>query len=389
MGTHEIIVPLHKENDLLSFTKPLATEVWIFSFITIPLFTLAMALADYLAGIEVDWEYLVGFVLRNIFSETMGNLRDRKAYQKFITCIWMFSSFLLVMCYAGNLTAMIARPKLDRQIKKHEDFLHQEEITLVVEGGIGIVDKMRQSPNGSIMRSLIEKTLIMSYDDDDNELPMNFDYPAEYIEDCFPLYQNVSEQYIRNYASICDIDSIKSRLSDDFRDSGKCNWYILQQTMFLSTPSVMVFQVSLPHLIIYIVHRARCIVPCYHLLVRSLLPSVNGREFLVLQKESPYLDDVNELIDLGNQMGLIENEIKKKVPNATHCLTWNAVQDSHMRKDQNAVFHLEDMYGTIILFCFGLGAAIMTLLAELAIHKSIPRGKTRPTMIQVREHETT
>ena len=98
---------------------------------------------------------------------------------------------------------------------------------------------------------------------------------------------------------------------------------------------------------------------------------------------------MNELIDLANQMGFIENEIKKKVPNATHCLTWSAVQDSHMRKDQDAVFYLEDMYGTIILFCFGLGAAMMTLLAELVVHKSIHQGKTRPTIIRVREHETT
>ena len=103
-----------------------------------------------------------------------------------------------------------------------------------------------------------------------------------------------------------------------------------------------------------------------------------------MQKGSPYLDDVNELVDLANQMGLIQNEIEKKVPFATQCLTWSAVKESHMRKGQNAVFHLADMYGTLIIFGFGLGAAMLALLAELVVHKSIRHGKTHPVRIQVR-----
>ena len=35
------------------------------------------------------------------------------------------------------------------------------------------------------------------------------------------------------------------------------------------------------------------------------------------QKESPYLEDVNELIELAQQMGLINAQIQKYVPNAT------------------------------------------------------------------------
>ena len=38
-------------------------------------------------------------------------------------------------------------------------------------------------------------------------------------------------------------------------------------------------------------------------------------------------------------MGFIQNEIEKKVPNATHCLTRSAVEASHVRKGQEVVFN--------------------------------------------------
>ena len=72
-------------------------------------------------------------------------------------------------------------------------------------------------------------------------------------------------------------------------------------------------------------------------------------------------------------MGLIQNEIQKNVPNATHCLTWSAVQASHTRKGNDVVFKLEDIYGMIILLALGLGGATLVLIAELAVHKALHR----------------
>ena len=72
-------------------------------------------------------------------------------------------------------------------------------------------------------------------------------------------------------------------------------------------------------------------------------------------------------------MGLIQNEIQKNVPNATHCLTWSAVQASHTRKGQDVVFKLEDIYGTLILLALGLSGAILILVSEFAFHKTIHR----------------
>ena len=70
-------------------------------------------------------------------------------------------------------------------------------------------------------------------------------------------------------------------------------------------------------------------------------------------------------------MGLIQNEIQKMVPNATHCLTWSAVQASHTRKGQDVIFKLEDIYGTLILLAIGMGGSILVLISEFAVHKII------------------
>ena len=72
-------------------------------------------------------------------------------------------------------------------------------------------------------------------------------------------------------------------------------------------------------------------------------------------------------------MGLIQNEIQKQVPNATRCLTWSAVQASHTREGQDVVFKLKDIYGMLILLALGLCGAILILISEIAIHKTIHR----------------
>ena len=233
VGSYDIILPLKAENDVWSFIKPFSVELWIFSLGSIPIIMLAMALADYLRRVETEWATLVGFVLRNILSENMGKMPEKYNHQKFLTCIWMLTSFVLVMAYAGNLTAMIATPNLDMKFNKPEDLLYQQEITLVVEEEIGALEYMSQSPPGSTMRRLLEKTEVFEFDDD---------APEEWMENCFTN----TDRYIGNYdyGAVCDIDSIKIRMSNDFSENGQCNWYKTKKSLF-EVPAVMVFQVCI------------------------------------------------------------------------------------------------------------------------------------------------
>ena len=229
MGSYDIIIPLNAMNDVWSFINPFTTDLWILSIISIPLITLAMAVTNYLKGVKIDWAPLVGFVLRNILSENLSKIPDKYNHQKILTCIWMLVSFILVTCYAGNLTAMISTPNLDMKFNRPVDLLHQDEITLIVEDGIGAVEFMSQSPPGSTMSRLLEKAEVYGFEDLAAE---------EYWDNCF----TTTDRFAGNYGAMCDIDSIRSRMSYDFTMNGKCNWYKTEKNLF-EVPSVMVFQV--------------------------------------------------------------------------------------------------------------------------------------------------
>ena len=91
------------------------------------------------------------------------------------------------------------------------------------------------------------------------------------------------------------------------------------------------------------------------------------------------MEDVNELIELAHQMGLIDAQIEKYVSNATKCMTWPAVQASHTENDKTVVFELEDLFGILVLIAMGLSGALITWLAEMMIflHRYFTKGFTK------------
>ena len=91
---------------------------------------------------------------------------------------------------------------------------------------------------------------------------------------------------------------------------------------------------------------------------------------LIFQKESPYLDDANEIIDHAIESGWFNAEFSKYLPNATKCLRHDDVQWSHFETDQRVVFKMENIYGMIILLAIGLGLATLTAIAEPIIFKA-------------------
>ena len=233
-GSYYIILPIKTADDPWSYLNPFDYEIWIFSLCTIPMYIFACVLTNYIFFHYLNWYTWLEFVLRNVLSESNQSykrlnrdLLDKKQYrfQKVLILIWTWCCFILVKSYAGNLTAMIARPKLDIKFTKAEHFLHQHEIALTIEDGIGAIEYMTQSPPGSTMRGLIEKT---------ERIESNMDF-----NDCFTK----SNEQSGRHAAICDIVSIKSRLSYDFTTHGHCNWYVIEETLF-GASTVMVFQVG-------------------------------------------------------------------------------------------------------------------------------------------------
>ena len=83
------------------------------------------------------------------------------------------------------------------------------------------------------------------------------------------------------------------------------------------------------------------------------------------------MDDANELIDLANQMGLIDEQIQRSVPNASNCLTSSAVQASHMKRGEKVIYKIEDVYGMIVPLGMGLGGGVTILILECRIVKGL------------------
>ena len=82
------------------------------------------------------------------------------------------------------------------------------------------------------------------------------------------------------------------------------------------------------------------------------------------QKGSPYLDEVNYLVNMASQMGRMDSILKNALPNATKCSTLHDIEASHMATDRRVVIELEDIYGVMLIPSFGLGFALMGIIAE-------------------------
>ena len=83
-----------------------------------------------------------------------------------------------------------------------------------------------------------------------------------------------------------------------------------------------------------------------------------------IQKGSPFLEEVNQLIDLANQMGLIEGLFAQTVHNRTKCDTWNEIHDSHMEGREKVVIGFNAIHGLMILLVVGLSVALLIFMME-------------------------
>ena len=84
------------------------------------------------------------------------------------------------------------------------------------------------------------------------------------------------------------------------------------------------------------------------------------------------MNDVNELIGLARQMGLIDSLVQRQVPNATECLTRADVRKSYTGSDDQTIeLKMEHIYGILMLLAMGLGSGLLVGLAEQAFHALI------------------
>ena len=67
-------------------------------------------------------------------------------------------------------------------------------------------------------------------------------------------------------------------------------------------------------------------------------------------------------------MGLIDSQINGYVQNASKCLTWPAVEESHTGNGKTVVFKVEDLYGILVLLSLGFSGALLAWVGEIMIY---------------------
>ena len=143
-----------------------------------------------------DLFYRTGLAV--FFHKCLGSEKD-------MTCPQIFR----IMTFAGALTAMITKPTLDMPINNVEELLNQNEISWFIEDGIAIIEFLKASPPNSRLRRLVEEAKLLS---------------SSEMSRCY-IKQTKTKQS-GQFASICDINSIMTLLSQDYSETGTCNYYL-------------------------------------------------------------------------------------------------------------------------------------------------------------------
>ena len=89
-----------------------------------------------------------------------------------------------------------------------------------------------------------------------------------------------------------------------------------------------------------------------------------------MQKQSPYLDDLNFLIDMSFVMGLSwQRKYNDFLPLGKKCLAWQDVKASHKTGDNHVVINLDQTNGILIILFVGLIGAFMAIAFEYLVQK--------------------
>ena len=116
--------------------------------------------------------------------------------------------------------------------------------------------------------------------------------------------------------------------------------------------------------------RALTFVPSTMTKPRCTLINYNKTNATFKQKQSPFLDDLNFLIDMSFGMDLsLERKYDDFLPLGNECRTWQDVRASHSTGDNHIVINLNETYGMLIILFVGLNGAMIIFAIEYMVHK--------------------
>ena len=164
-GYYTVVLPVKLTSNMWYTVDTFSATVWILHLGSVPTFLVTMGLADLFFWGHADWGNISGFVIRHMVPNSSSRFHCiTTAYQRILISTWVWCMMLLVLAYSSNLTAMMAKPKLQKPIRTFEELLGQDQISWVVEEGGLPQDYMSKSQPGSLMNRLLERARIIPRD---------------------------------------------------------------------------------------------------------------------------------------------------------------------------------------------------------------------------------
>ena len=223
MAYYTVVVPLRFQDNLLSITEPLSLKVWICFLVSIPIYTGAIILMNYVYSGSTQWEATASSVIRSALSERRNRLPPKHLYQKVLVLFWSWMMFVLISAYKGNLLALITKPTLNTPFTNAEDMVDQTRIKWGYNEAGLFPEYAKSKLPGTALRKIYERAITSS--------------TSSY---CQPV-----EKESGNVATIADITTAECIIANDYSNMGTCNYYLTDDKI-LAADSALAFQVILP-----------------------------------------------------------------------------------------------------------------------------------------------
>ena len=221
-----LVVPIRKHGNVKMIFTVFSAEIWLMLISASFVFFIIFGIADYIFYGKVKWGHLAGFTTRTAMIEpVMKPLpTDAKFYQKLFIVSWTIPMFILASAYAGNMTAMLAKPTLEILVKDAEDLVNQNQISWALPRGTVVVPYFKSSAPGTVLRKLHDKAELITH------------------HDCYSA-RNEPFWKTKEYAMPCTGVSVMLLMSFDYSTTGLCNYYKTSDT-FAKVNFALAFQVN-------------------------------------------------------------------------------------------------------------------------------------------------
>ena len=163
----------------------------------------------------------VGFATRVLLGQSVTQYPNCTVFHEVVATIWLLIAFVLGQGYSCVLISMLTVPDVPATIESVEDLVRQDDIPWVFEAGSILFEIGKKSPAGSTMRHMFDGVAELNY------------------KTCHGTRKDIKGGL---YAQTCERLTIAKTLSDDFSETGECNFHVASKNL-ISTSFAMAFPV--------------------------------------------------------------------------------------------------------------------------------------------------